>query len=39
MHLCIPKHTYDLIGGFKHVQAGYGQQDANFTIKVKYLPM
>lgn len=38
MHFCIPKKTYDLLGGFQHVKYGYGQQDANYSLKVKLLP-
>jgi len=38
MHFCIPKHTYDLIGGFKNVTNMYGQQDASYSSKVKFLP-
>jgi len=38
MHYCIPKWTYDLLGGFKHVAQHYGQQDANYSLQVKLLP-
>jgi hypothetical protein len=38
MHFCIPKRVYDLIGGFKDVICGYGQQDANYSLIVKLLP-
>lgn len=39
MHFCIPKFVYDILGGFKHVKFGYGQQDANYCLQVKLLPM
>jgi Glycosyl transferase family 2 len=39
MHYCIPKWMYDLIGGFKHVSLGYGQQDANMSLQIKMLPL
>lgn len=39
MHYCIPKWMYDLLGGFKHVQFNYGQQDANHSLQIKLLPM
>jgi hypothetical protein len=39
MHFCIPKFIYDILGGFKHVGFGYGQQDANYSLQVKLLPM
>lgn len=38
MHYCIPKRVYDILGGFKHVDCGYGQQDANHSLVVKMLP-
>lgn len=38
MHYCIPKWIYDLLGGFKHVTLGYGQQDANYSLQIKLLP-
>jgi hypothetical protein len=38
-HFCIPKKKiYDAIGGFQHVDFGYGQQDANYSLEVKILP-
>lgn len=38
MHFCIPKWIYNILGGFKHVNYGYGQQDANYSLQVKLLP-
>jgi len=38
MHFCIPMQVYDLLGGFQHVSYGYGQQDANYSLKVKLMP-
>jgi hypothetical protein len=38
MHYCIPKSTYDILGGFKNVSLGYGQQDANYSLQIKLLP-
>jgi hypothetical protein len=37
-HFCIPKKTYDILSGFQHVDFGYGQQDANYSLEVKILP-
>ena len=39
MHYCIPKWMYDLLGGFKHVALNYGQQDANYSLQIKMLPL
>jgi hypothetical protein len=30
--------VYDLIGGFRHVDAGYGQQDANHSLSIRCIP-
>jgi len=37
-HFCIPKKTYDKFGCFQTVVSGYGQQDANYCLKVKLFP-
>jgi len=38
-HYCIPRWIYELLGGFRDVHGGYGQQDANHSLQVKSLPM
>jgi len=39
MHYCIPKHTYNILGGFREVVQLYGQQDANYSLQIKLLPL
>jgi len=39
MHYCIPKWIFDLLGGFREVRLLYGQQDANYSLQIKLLPM
>lgn len=36
-HYCIPKWIYEILGGFQDVHAGYGQQDANYSLQIKLL--
>lgn len=38
MHYCISKRIFNLLGYFRHVNLGYGQQDANHSLQVKLLP-
>jgi hypothetical protein len=37
-HFCVPKWIYDLLGGFRHVELGYGQQDCNESLRIRCIP-
>lgn len=38
-HFCISKKIYDILGDFREVKLGYGQQDANYSLQIKLLPL